>query len=94
MLAEWKMTEKDCLEFLKERDLLNPLYEKFQRLGCWFCPKQSVKSLRILRRDYPDLWEIIVRWQEASKVPFKADCNAFELEEKFEREDNQLRLVD
>lgn len=36
-LAEWGMTEQDCVDFLKKRDMLNPLYQKFKRLGCWFC---------------------------------------------------------
>ena len=93
LATEWKMTEEDCLKFLEDRGLDNPLYEKFDRLGCWFCPKQSLKSLRVLRRDYPDLWEIILKWQEDSKVPFRADYNAFELEEKFKREDDQLRIL-
>lgn len=86
-LAEWKMTEKDCLEFLKERNLLNPLYEKFNRLGCWFCPKQSLKSLRILRRDYPELWNMLLKWQLDSEVKFKPNYTVQQLDERFENED-------
>lgn len=86
-LAEWKMTEKDCLEFLKERNLLNPLYEKFNRLGCWFCPKQRLKSLRILRRDYPELWNMLLKWQLDSEVKFKPNYTVQQLDERFENED-------
>lgn len=90
MLAEWKMTEKDCLEFLKERNLENPLYKKFKRLGCWFCPKQNLNSLRILRKDYPKLWSILLKWQLDSEVMFKADYSVQQLEEKFKAEENIL----
>lgn len=31
-LADWRMTEQDCINFLKERDMMNPLYKKFKRL--------------------------------------------------------------
>jgi len=41
-LMEWGMTEADCVQYCKDRGLLNPLYEKFRRLGCWQCPKQSL----------------------------------------------------
>lgn len=33
-LYEWKMTESDCLQYTKEKGLYNPLYDKFNRLGC------------------------------------------------------------
>ena len=35
-LADWRMTEQDCINFLQERDMMNPLYKKFKRLGCFF----------------------------------------------------------
>lgn len=53
-LYEWKMTEQDCLQYTKEKGLYNPLYDKFNRLGCWFCFKQSLTSLRIMRKYYPE----------------------------------------
>lgn len=90
-LVDWKMTEADCLEFLKKRELDNKLYEKFDRLGCWFCPKQSLKSLRILRNDYPQLWTKLLEWQRDSEVPFKPDYTIFDLEERFENEEEQKR---
>ena len=64
-LAEWGMTENDCINLLKERNLLNPLYNKFRRLGCWFCIKQNLDSLRILRKDYPKYWQMMLQWDNA-----------------------------
>ena len=93
-LDEWGMTEADCIEFLKKRDMLNPLYEKFKRLGCFFCPKQSLDSLRILRHDYPDLWKMMLQWDLESPRHFKPDYTVHELDLKFENEDRQLMLQD
>lgn len=93
-LAEWGMTEADCIAFLKERDLLNPLYKKFKRLGCWFCPKQSLDSLRILRHDYPDLWNMILEWDKESPRTFKPDCTVYDLEQRFGLEDCQIKMWD
>ena len=88
-LEEWKMTEKDCLEYIKKKGLYNPLYDKFKRLGCWFCVKQNLDSLRILRKDYPELWEMLLKWQKDSKIPFRPDYSVKELEEKFKKEEEK-----
>lgn len=80
------MTEQDCLNFLKERGLDNPLYNKFKRCGCWFCPKQSMDSLRILRADYPELWQQLLEWQKDSRVTFKPNYTVQDLEERFRKE--------
>nr|DAH06893.1 MAG TPA: phosphoadenosine-phosphosulfate reductase [Caudoviricetes sp.] len=58
LLMEWNMTESDCLQYCYERGYKwGGLYEKFHRVSCWCCPLQSLKELRILWRDYPQLWE-------------------------------------
>ncbi len=62
-LVEFDMTEDECIAYLKEIDLHNPLYEKYKRLGCWFCPKQNEKSLKQMISDHPDYWEIIKSWE-------------------------------
>lgn len=69
-LIDWNMSENDCIEFLKERGLHNSLYDEFNRLGCWFCPKQSEKSLKVLINNYPELWEKI---KEKEKMFIKND---------------------
>lgn len=88
-LAEWKMTEADCLQYIKEKGLYNPLYDKFKRLGCWFCVKQSLDSLRILRKHYPEFWNMLLKWQLDSEVIFRTDYSIQQLEEKFKIEDKR-----
>ena len=88
-LAEWGITEEMARAYLEERGLLNPLYRKFRRLGCWFCPKQCLDSLRRIRWEYPDLWRVMLQWQEDSRRAFRPERNMFELEERFRREDEK-----
>lgn len=86
-LYDWQMTEKDCLQYTKENGLYNPLYDKFKRLGCWFCVKQGLDSLRILRHDYPEYWKMMLDWQKDSEVKFKPNYTIQQLEERFMQED-------
>lgn len=87
-LAEWGMTEEDCLRYVKEKGFKNPMYWKFKRLGCYLCPKQSLNSLRSLRRHYPDLWTKMLKMDKDSPVSFRADgTTLIEIEKKFKYED-------
>ncbi|RAX59361.1 hypothetical protein CCZ01_00945 [Helicobacter monodelphidis] len=56
-LNEWGWNEQECGDFLKKRGIANPLYEHFQRTGCYMCPKQNKQSLRSLFFHYPKYWE-------------------------------------
>jgi 3'-phosphoadenosine 5'-phosphosulfate sulfotransferase (PAPS reductase)/FAD synthetase len=60
-LIEMGLTENNCFEYLKEKNLLNNLYKDFKRIGCYFCPKQSEFSLYMVWSKYPELWEKLKR---------------------------------
>ncbi len=87
-LAEWSMTEQDCINFLEDRGILNPLYQKFRRLGCWFCPRQNLDSLRVLRRDYPKYWNMMLEWDKESPITFRPTDTAHDLERRFNKEES------
>ena len=91
-LAEWGMTEQDCVDFLNKRGMLNPLYQKFRRLGCWFCVKQSLDSLRVLRRDYPESGRCCWRGTRKRPVPLSQTARSWIWSAGFSLEDRQLRL--
>ncbi len=74
-LIEWEWSEQDCINYLQKKGLLNPLYKKFKRLGCWCCPKQSKKSLEILKKDYPALWNCLIQLEELSPQGFNTNSN-------------------
>ena len=89
-LIEWNMTEADCKSLCQQYDLLHPLYQYFERLGCWQCPKQSLQSLRQLRKHWPDKWEKLKQYQKSCEWPFRADYSVDELEIRFAFEDERL----
>lgn len=88
-LIEIGWTEADCRKWCEENGLLSPIYTQSARGGCWFCHNQSVQQLRLLRKQYPDLWSLLLKWDTDSPVSFHADGHTvhdfnkrFEAEEK------------
>ena len=82
-LVEWDIIEEDCINYLKEKGLENPLYERFSRLGCWMCPKQNLKSLKSLYLYYPELWTKLKQYEQDSPHGFRLDYTLEELELRF-----------
>ena len=85
-LAYWEYTEAMCRKYLEDQDMLNPLYEKFNRLGCWCCPKQNLKALRVLMDSYPDLWVKLHKYSFDSPVSIKDGKTLVDIECKWERQ--------
>ena len=91
-LVEWGMTEADCLAYCKKRGYdWDGLYEKMRRVSCWCCPLQSLAELRVLYRDFPDLWAQLKRWDAITWRPFRADYSVIQLEQRFDFEDEWLK---
>ena len=87
-LVEAGWTEADCRAWCEENNLLSPIYTSITRGGCWFCHNQSVGQLRILRKNYPDLWALMLKWDKDSPVTFHADGHTVhDFEERFALED-------
>lgn len=82
-LIDLNLTEADCRRICEEHDLLHPLYQYFRRLGCWQCPKQSLKSLYTLYTRYPEKWKKLEEYQKACNWDFQPNRNVFMLSEKF-----------
>lgn len=66
-LFDWGMNKFDCYKYLEHKNLLSDIHKKFNRTGCWCCPKQSIKSLKILKNEYPDLWQKLLIYEKDSK---------------------------
>ena len=94
-LVEAGWTETDCRRWCEENDLLSPIYTTATRGGCWFCHNQSVGQLRILRKSYPDLWALMLKWDKDSPVTFKADGHTVhDFDRRFKLEDEGMIYVD
>ena len=90
-LVEIGWTEADCRKWCEDNDLLSPIYTSSARGGCWFCPVQPLEQLRILRKSYPDLWALLMKWDKDSPLPFHADGHTVhDFDRRFQLEDEGL----
>ena len=86
-LVDWKMTEKDCLEYCYNKGFnWNGLYEHFDRLSCWCCPLKNQKELKILYTYYPELWQELKQMDEKNYNKFKQNYSVKDIEKKFSQE--------
>ena len=88
-LAELGITEKEARLICERNGLLNPLYAKFDRLGCWFCHKAGLKGLSTVRSEYPDLWRIMLEMDKDSPVSFRAEKTLRDIETMFSKQESK-----
>ncbi len=94
-LVEIGWTEADCREWCEKNNLLSPIYTQAARGGCWFCHNQGVQQLRLLRKQYPDLWALLLKWDSDSPVTFHADGHTVhDFDRRFALEDEKLISAD
>ena len=88
-LHEWGWNEAEIEFYLREKGIANPLYQHFERTGCFCCPKQSKKSLLSLWKFYPKEWEKCKEMEIRAKAlgclntTFKPNVSCAELEQEF-----------
>lgn len=91
LIVEAGWDEAYCRKWCEENDLLSPIYTTATRGGCWFCHNQGVGQLRLLRKNYPDLWALTLKWDKDSPVTFKADGHTVhDFDRRFRLEDEGL----
>ena len=73
-------------------NMLSPTYtDESLRDGCWFCHNQGIAQLRNLRKKYPDLWALLLKWDNDSPVTFHADGHTVhDFDKRFALEDAGL----
>lgn len=74
-LVEIGWTESDCRKWCEENDLLSPIYKTESRSGCWFCNNQKVGALKRLRKNHPELWGMLLKWDIDSPFAFRPDLH-------------------
>lgn len=84
-----------CRKWCEDNDLLSPIYTTSTRGGCWFCHNQGVDQLRLLRKNYPEYWQLLLKWDKDSPVTFKPDGHTVhDFDRRFEAEDKELVPAD
>ena len=87
-LVDYNITELECRKICEELNLLSPIYTSSTRGGCWFCHNQGVDQLRHLRKNYPEYWNLMLKWDKDSPVTFKADGHTVhDYDRRFEQEE-------
>ena len=88
-LAEWRMTEKDCLQYCYDKgynwleDGID-LYSILDRVSCWCCANKNLKELKNYYLYLPKYWQKLKDLQSRTDRPFKNNrYTIFDLEEKF-----------
>lgn len=97
-LAEWGLTERECLEICYQHgfDWLENgirLYDILDRVSCWCCANKNLKELENIYRYLPDYWEQLKILQMKTARPMKGWRNGlplgvFELEQRFRHDCN------
>jgi len=93
-IVEAGWTEADCWEWCKQNQLLSPIYTSVTRGGCWFCHNQSVNQLRLLRRNYPAYWALMLQWDLDSPVCFHYGHTLHDFGRRFQLEDEGFLAPD
>lgn len=75
-LVEFGITEEMARDICIKYNVLSPAYEKFNRLGCWFCHKQSNNALRTVIVNYPNLFEKIEELDKDSHILYRLNLSA------------------
>ena len=94
-LVEFGIDEDLCGLYCQYNDMLSPSYETSCRDGCWFCHNQGVNQMRLLRRNWPDHWALLMKWDLDSPVTFRADGRTVhDFDRRFAMEDMGLIPTD
>lgn len=90
-LAEWKMAEKDCLEYCYNKgynwneDGIE-LYSILDRVSCWCCCNKNLKELENYYKYLPKYWNKLKELQSKTDRPMKYNkYTVFDLEKKFKK---------
>jgi 3'-phosphoadenosine 5'-phosphosulfate sulfotransferase (PAPS reductase)/FAD synthetase len=93
-LADWEMTENDCLNYCYDKgyywleDNIR-LYDILDRVSCWCCRNKNLKELKGIYFNLPKYWDKLKIIQSRLKEPMKKNYSVFDLEVKFIKESDK-----
>ncbi len=95
-LIEYDITEAEALKYCYSLGYhWDCLYDHFDRVSCYCCPLQGLNDLRAIRREFPDLWNKMLKMDAANnRWGFKDDKSLHHIDKRFSEEDRQLPLFE
>jgi hypothetical protein len=102
LIDDFKMTERNCQEYLINQEMQNPLYNYFSRSGCGICSGQSQNAWYQVYTNFKEIWEymkdIEFRLSKIEKVKnrtfFPGFRSCIDMEKLFKQKDKQGSLFD
>lgn len=88
-LAEWNMTEKDCLQYCYKKGFnwnedRVELYSILDRVSCWCCANKNLKELKNYYKYLPEYWNKLKKLQLRTDRPMKYNkYTVSDLEKRF-----------
>lgn len=67
-LVEWKWTKREVEEYLKQKGFWIKEYDLFPHTGCFLCPYQMIKSWLNLKKHYPKLFNVALKYHEDNLI--------------------------
>lgn len=98
-LAEWGMTEADCLQYCYQHGYNwnedgVELYDILDRVSCWCCGNKNLKELKNIYLHLPKYWSWLKGLQSRIDRPFRRDGKTiFDLEDRFKQEERQYSFT-
>jgi phosphoadenosine phosphosulfate reductase len=92
-LLEW--TQEEIWDYIHAENLpINPLYEYFERIGCWLCPNRTSQEWMQITRHFPEYYAELINNLDAyaDKLAI-ADKDAFIKEMKWTCWANPIKKV-
>ena len=93
-LVEFGITEANAMEICKGLGWVSPTYLHSGRDGCWFCPCQGINPLRRLYNEFPEYWQMMMRWDGDTEKRFKIDHTLPDYDRRFRLEAEGLLYPD
>nr|DAQ42309.1 MAG TPA: phosphoadenosine-phosphosulfate reductase [Caudoviricetes sp.] len=96
-LADWGMTEQDCLEYCYSQGYRwdengVELYDILDRVSCRCCRNKNLRELKGIYQHLPDYWQKFKDIQARLPQPMKGEGKSvFDLEKRFEAELAEVR---
>lgn len=86
-LIDFCVTESEALSYCYSKGFTwDGLYNTMGRVSCWCCPLSRIGELRVLFRNFPNLWEKLVELDKLSFRRFRSDYTLTELTDRFQLE--------
>lgn len=85
-LVEYGVTEAGAMEICQNLNWVSPTYLHSGRDGCWFCPCQGIDQLRRLYNEFPEYWQMMMKWDADTEKRFKIDNTLEEYDKRFKLE--------